>query len=117
VKDEEKHPPLLNMKVDDSSIGEEQHCFFDANQNPISMDDFRQKNCTARFILHFSMVYFVGNNFGVSCKIAQAQLIDRPQIGCMFDRFDKRNDGGARRLRSGLFVDDEADAAAQYDYE
>lgn len=72
-----RYAPTMKVKV--PSIRGEPTCnFYDEAARPVSIDAF-EKGCTVKLIIELSTVWFVNKNFGVTWRLQQAQVVDRPK--------------------------------------
>lgn len=71
ANDPAKYAPTMRLKITPTTE------FFDEHHNPCAMD-YVTKGTSFRAIIEVSSVYFVNKNFGVSFRIAQLAVVNRP---------------------------------------
>lgn len=103
-----QYAPTMKCKVALSN-GQPNAAFFDEDRAPVGIDAVT-KGCTVKLILELQAVWFVSKTFGVTWKVLQCAVCNRPR---RLQGYAFADDGGeAAATASPDFLDDDNDAAA-----
>lgn len=97
-----KYSPLFKIKIPQGS----QPKVFDMSSPEIPRDlDYISRGSTARFIVTIPSVWFVNKTFGVSARLFQAAITNRPAQNDNFAFVDEDGDGPAAAANEDTFDD------------
>ena len=93
-----EYPPTVKAKVSVNSMGEPVAQFFDETRQSTSLDNF-SKGATIKTIVELGSVWFVNKTFGVTFRVSQAQVVQKPSAVGKAYAFQNEEEGA--------FIDDE----------